>query len=79
LLRIDESVARRQTEKLMKARRGRDAGSVAHALAAVGEAARGAGNLMPAIVDAVRSYASIGEICGVLREAFGEYEESFHS
>jgi methylmalonyl-CoA mutase N-terminal domain/subunit len=79
LLRIDESVARRQTEKLAGIRRGRDAGRVTAALTDVTEAARGTANLMPAILEAVRCYASIGEICGALRAVFGEYQESYHA
>ncbi len=79
LLRIDEDVARRQAEKLARVRRERDGARAARALAAVGDAARGGANLMPAVLDAVRSYASIGEICGALRAEFGEYQESFHS
>jgi methylmalonyl-CoA mutase N-terminal domain/subunit len=77
LLRIDESVAERQAEQLARVRRERDPGKVAQALAAIGATARGSANLMPAVLDAVRCYASIGEICGVLRGVFGEYEESF--
>jgi methylmalonyl-CoA mutase N-terminal domain/subunit len=79
LMRIDDSVAKRQTEKLAGIRRGRDAGRVTAALASVTEAARGTANLMPAILEAVRCYASIGEICGALRNVFGEYQESYHA
>jgi methylmalonyl-CoA mutase N-terminal domain/subunit len=77
LLRIDDLVAARQTEKLARVRRERDGRRVARALTEVGQAARGTENLMPALLEAVRSYASIGEICGALRRVFGEYEESF--
>jgi methylmalonyl-CoA mutase N-terminal domain/subunit len=79
LLRVDEDVARRQAEKLARVRSERDGARVARTLAAVTEAAGGSANLMPLILDAVRSYASVGEICGALRAVFGEYEESFHS
>ena len=79
LLRIDEDVARRQAEKLARVRRERDGAKVVGALSAVVEAAQGTANLMSPILDAVRSYASVGEICGALRGVFGEYEESFHS
>ena len=79
LLRIDDSVARRQTETLASVRHRRDEAATRRSLAAVADAARGTENLMPPILEAVRSHASIGEICGVLREAFGEYEESFQS
>jgi methylmalonyl-CoA mutase N-terminal domain/subunit len=77
LLRIDEEVAVRQIEKLRRVRAERDYARVERALAAVVEASRGHDNLMPHILEAVRAYASVGEICGVLREVFGEYRESF--
>ena len=84
LLRVEESVARGQIARLERVRAERDAAKVRAALAAIKERA-GAGsggarrerNLMPAILDAVRAYASVGEICRVLRGAFGEYTESF--
>jgi methylmalonyl-CoA mutase N-terminal domain/subunit len=43
------------------------------ALAVLKEAAQGDGNLVPAILNAVRAYATMGEMCGVLREVFGDY------
>jgi methylmalonyl-CoA mutase, N-terminal domain len=51
----------------------RDAHRVARALGGVRAIAAGEGNVMPALVEAVKAYATIGEICGVLREVFGEY------
>ena len=57
-------------------KKGRDQGKVKGALAALKTTAQGTGNLLPPIIDAVRIYASIGEISGVLREVFGEYKES---
>ncbi|RPJ62823.1 MAG: methylmalonyl-CoA mutase, partial [Acidobacteria bacterium] len=77
LLRIDETVARRQVEKLSAVKHRRDAAKVKKALGAIAEAARGTDNLMPPILDAVRAYATIGEICDTLRGVFGEYQESF--
>jgi len=44
-------------------------------LVALRQAAKGTENLMPYILDAVRAYGTLGEICGVLREVFGEYRE----
>jgi len=44
-------------------------------LEAVRQAAEGNGNLMPHILAAVRAYGTLGEICGILREVFGEYRE----
>jgi methylmalonyl-CoA mutase N-terminal domain/subunit len=78
LLRVDEEVGRRQVAKLAEVRRQRDGARVSRCLEALREAARGSQNLMPPILEAVRAYASIGEICGALREVFGEYQESFN-
>ena len=47
---------------------------VAACLAALAEACRGTVNLMPPILDAVKAYATLGEICGAMREVFGEYQ-----
>jgi methylmalonyl-CoA mutase N-terminal domain/subunit len=77
LLRIDEQVAARQVEKLKRVRAARDHARVGRALAAVADASRGHDNLMPRILEAVRAYASIGEICGTLRQVFGEYREGY--
>jgi methylmalonyl-CoA mutase N-terminal domain/subunit len=77
LLRIDESVAEAQKERLARVRAERDDGAVSASLEAVAEAARGDANLLPPILDAVRAYASVGEICGTLRDVFGQYQESY--
>ncbi len=76
LLRVDPQGERRQRERLARLRRERDQGAVGNALAALREAAAGQANLMPTILDAVRAYATLGEVCRVLREAFGEYREA---
>ncbi len=75
LLKVDPEGERRQIERLKRVRRERDNGAVREKLAALREAAQGTENLMPYILDAVRVYATLGEICGVLREVFGEYRE----
>jgi len=75
LLQVDEAQERAQIERLARVRRERDQGAVHAALAAVREAAQGSDNLMPHLIRAVEAYASIGEICGVLREVFGEHRE----
>jgi methylmalonyl-CoA mutase N-terminal domain/subunit len=62
-----------QREKLTRLRERRDGATVATRLAALEEAARGQDNLMPAILDAVRAEATLGEVCGAMRTAFGEY------
>ena len=75
LLEIDREGERRQRERLARVRRERDNELVAQRLEALREAAQGAENLMPYILDAVRAYATLGEICGVFRDVFGEYRE----
>ena len=72
---IDETAARRQRERLREVRRSRDSGAVASSLDAVRRSASGSQNLMPSILDAVRAYATLGEICDVLRAEFGVYDE----
>jgi methylmalonyl-CoA mutase N-terminal domain/subunit len=74
LLRVDPSLAKRQIERLKDLRSRRDAGKVEESLAALKRAAEGTDNLMPYILDAVRAYATVGEICHALREVFGEYQ-----
>ena len=75
-LTISAAATGRQIDRLNKVRAERDAAAVQRALEALAAGARGDANLMPLILEAVRAYASVGEICGRLREAFGEYEES---
>jgi methylmalonyl-CoA mutase N-terminal domain/subunit len=75
ILQIDETVAQRQGERLRKLRAERSSDEVARRLAALRKAAQGTDNLMPHIFDAVKSYATLGEICDALREVFGTYEE----
>ncbi len=70
---IDPEVARRQRERLEEVRARRDSDEVRRKLEALEEAARGSENLMPQILDCVRAYGSVGEICGRLRAVFGEY------
>ncbi|OGU54595.1 MAG: methylmalonyl-CoA mutase [Ignavibacteria bacterium RBG_13_36_8] len=75
LLRIDEKVQKDQIEFLNKVRAKRNNEKVKTKLAKLKEAAQGDVNLMPYILDAVRIYTSIGEICNTMREVFGEYKE----
>ncbi len=74
-LKIDESVGRRQGERLRKLRAERSAAEVERRLAALRRAAEGEENLMPAIYEAVKAYATVGEISDALRDVFGTYEE----
>ncbi len=73
LLRVDPLVEKAQIATLKDIRNSRDNGAVTECLKTLELAANSSLNLMPAILKAVRSYATLGEICGVLREAFGEY------
>ncbi|MFW9902387.1 MAG: methylmalonyl-CoA mutase family protein, partial [Candidatus Thorarchaeota archaeon] len=75
LLKIDEEVASEQIRKLNKLKEKRDNDIVFEKLERLKEAARGTENLMPFIIDAVREYASIGEIINALKEVFGTYNE----
>ena len=75
ILQIDESVARRQTERLSKLRADRSKAEVDRRLNVLRKAAEGKDNLMPFLFDAVKAYATVGEICDALREVFGTYEE----
>lgn len=76
LLRVDPSVREAQTEALSVLKAERDAGMVEDSLGALRAAAEGTENLMPHIIQAVKVYATLGEICDVLRDAFGEYQQS---
>jgi len=76
LLRVDPAVGERQVRKLRELKSVRDSGRVSASLAALEEAAKGDANLMPPILEAVRSYATLGEICDVLRSVFGEFRQS---
>lgn len=76
VLTADLSVGERQIARLEKMKGARDNEAVKAALEKLREAAKGTENLMPYLIDAVKTYATLGEICGVLREEFGEYKQS---
>lgn len=76
VLTADLSVGERQIARLEKMKAARDNDAVKPALEKLREAAKGTENLMPYLIDAVKTYATLGEICGVLREEFGEYKQS---
>jgi methylmalonyl-CoA mutase N-terminal domain/subunit len=78
LLQIDETSARHQQEKLASLRKRRNQQRVQESLDALKRAAEGTENTMPSILDAVRAYATLGEICDALREVFGTYQETAH-
>jgi methylmalonyl-CoA mutase N-terminal domain/subunit len=75
ILYIDESAAEIQLAKLESLRKTRDNDAVQRALERLSAAARTTENLMPRILDAVRTYATVGEMCDALRDVWGEYEE----
>ncbi len=75
ILEMDPEGEKRHLERLKRVRRERDNRAVKQKLAALRKAAQGTDNLMPYILDAVREYATLGEIMGVFREVFGEYRE----
>jgi methylmalonyl-CoA mutase N-terminal domain/subunit len=74
-LQIDETVAKRQAERLRKLRSERSSQEVERRLDALRTAAEGSENLMPYIYEAVKAYATLGEICDTMRAVFGVYEE----
>jgi methylmalonyl-CoA mutase N-terminal domain/subunit len=76
ILRVSHQVERDQVAALARRRAERDAGAVDRALAGVVAAARSAGNMIPSILAAAQAEATLGEICGVLRDEWGEYSES---
>jgi methylmalonyl-CoA mutase N-terminal domain/subunit len=76
LLKVDPAIGENQKKRLNLLRNNRNNQAVQAKLSAIRKAAEGKDNLMPFIVEAVKEYATLGEICGVLREVFGEYQES---
>ncbi|MDD5205346.1 MAG: methylmalonyl-CoA mutase family protein [Desulfobacterales bacterium] len=75
LLRVDPAVRASQLDKIRKLKSERNSAGVADCLAALKKAASGADNLMVPILDAVKCYATLGEICDVRRDVFGEYKQ----
>ncbi len=73
---VDPTLEVEQRASLDRVRRRRDRNRVGRALQALGEAARGTDNLLPPLIEAVRAYATIGEISTILRGVFGEHRES---
>jgi len=68
-------VREHQVERLQKTRDRRDAGAVGNALEKLRKAASAGENTMPSTIEAVRAYATLGEICSALRDVYGIYEE----
>ena len=76
VLRIPEELERRQVERLQALRKRRDAGRARAAIEQVGATAATADNLMPALLEAVEAYCTVGEIADALRAVFGEHREA---
>jgi len=76
LLRVDPSVGERQKSKIAELKAKRNQAKVDETLVALRAACEGTDNVMPFILEAVRAYATLGEVCGVMREVFGEYQQS---
>lgn len=75
LLKMDPATSQRQVERIKEVRLSRDQGKVSEALQGLRKAAQSDENVMPHILEAVIVYATLGEICGVLRDVFGEYQQ----
>jgi methylmalonyl-CoA mutase N-terminal domain/subunit len=73
IFRPNEAVAREQAEALAQLRAERDNAAVQAALADLRAAAEGTNNVLPPLREALRRYATVGEVCGVLRQVWGEY------
>jgi len=77
LLRVDPAIRQVQTDKLSQVKRSRNSSRVQHSLSALRQGAKQDDvNLLPLILEAVREYATLGEICRVLRDEFGEHKET---
>jgi methylmalonyl-CoA mutase N-terminal domain/subunit len=76
LLRVDPIVGEMQKQKINDTKAQRNNALVEEKLGLLRKACEGTENVMPFILNAVREYATLGEICGVMREVFGEYEQA---
>lgn len=76
LLRVDPIVGEMQKKKIEEVKAARNNKAVEERLEALKAACKGSENVMPYILEAVKEYATLGEICGVMREVFGEYEHA---
>ena len=76
ILYIDDTASGAQASRLTQVKTTRNAADVQASLARIRDTARGTGNLMEPLLDAVRAYATLGEMCDALRDVWGEYEET---
>ena len=77
MLRVDREGEKKQIESLNEVRRTRDKREVSQRLKALEQAAKGSENTMPYLVEAAKSYATLGEMMDVFRDVFGEYNPSW--
>jgi methylmalonyl-CoA mutase N-terminal domain/subunit len=77
ILKVDPESEREQVERLKAFKAKRDAALVERRLDELREAARGTGNLLPTIRQTLKDHASLGEVCGAMRDVFGEYQPDF--
>ncbi|OAT79327.1 acyl-CoA mutase large subunit family protein [Desulfotomaculum copahuensis] len=75
VFRVDESIEQRQVARLQALKNSRDGEAVRSALLALERAARENRNIIPETITAIKTYATVGEICGVLRKIYGEYRD----
>ena len=75
ILRVDPAVEKRRADEMSALRARRDQAAVDKSLTAIRAAAGGGENMMPLLIEAAEEYVTVGEICGVLREEWGEYQE----
>ena len=75
LLRVKPEVEKRQKERTVQVRKGRDNGRAEQALKRLEDVARSKDNTMPACLECAEAYATLGEICDVLRKVFGTQKE----
>jgi methylmalonyl-CoA mutase N-terminal domain/subunit len=76
ILKVNPAIEEKQRARVARVRAERNQEAVQKALAKIEETARGDGNLMPVIIDAVRAYSTLGEIADAMRQIFGEYRPS---
>ena len=76
ILKIDDAVGRGQIERLQAVKRARSAAAVNDQLKALEAACRAGTNVMPPVIDAVKAYCTLGEICDVFRAVWGQYREA---
>jgi methylmalonyl-CoA mutase N-terminal domain/subunit len=77
ILRVDPESEREQVERLKAFKADRDVAAVEQRREAIRQAARGSDNLLPALREALKDRCTMGEVCGAMRDVFGEYQPSF--